>query len=117
MCHNGDAAFPTHIIRQQMVESMDVIIHMSRMPDGSCKVVDIAEVLSNGDDQLKVQSIFRYSNMRLNTETGTVTGDFEPCGVCPTFLTKLAVMDIHLPQEVFFVGSKDDTVKLSYQSM
>lgn len=113
MCHSSDTAFPAHIIRQQIADSVDVVVHMSRMPDGSRKVVDIAEVLFSSDDELKVQSIFHYSNIGLDTETGKVTGDFEPCGISPKFLTKLTVMEVHLPQEVFIIDSKDDTVKLS----
>lgn len=117
MCHNDDTSLPAHITRQQITDSVDIIVHISRMPDGSRKVVDIAEVLSSDEDELKVQSIFRYSNMGLHREKGTVTGDFEPCSVCPTFLTKLAVMDIYLSQEVFVAGSNDDTVVLSHKVM
>lgn len=114
LCHDDDTSLPAHITRQQIMNSVDIIVHIARMPDGSRKVVDIAEVLSSDGDELKVQSIFRYSNMELNREKGTVTGDFEPCGVCPTFLTKLAVMDIYLSQGVFVAASKDDTVVLSH---
>ncbi len=113
ICHDGDGSFPLHVIRRQIANSVDVIVHMARMPDGSCKVVDIAEVLDAETDGLTVQSIFRYSNIGLDTETGKVTGDFEPCGISPKFLSKLAVMDIHLAQEVFVPDSNDDTVKLS----
>ena len=112
MCYSGDSSFPVHIIRRQIVDSVDVIVQVSRMPDGSRKVVDIAEVLSDGEDGLTVQSIFSYSNIALDTETGKVTGDFESCGISPKFLTKLAVMDIHLAQEAFIANSDDDTVKL-----
>ncbi len=101
MCHSGDTSFPTHIIQRQIADSVDVIVQMSRMPDGSRKIVDIAEVLSSEDDRLKVQSIFRYTDIGLDAETGNVTGNFEPCGINPEFLTKLAVMDIQLPREMF----------------
>ncbi|MHB8597321.1 MAG: CpaF family protein [Ktedonobacteraceae bacterium] len=114
MCHNGDgdSSFPLHIIRRQIVDSVDVIVQVSRMPDGSRKIVDIAEVQCDGDDRLTVQSIFTYLHIGLDSETGKVTGDFEPCGISPKFLTKLAVMDIHLAQEAFIANSDDDTVKL-----
>ena len=102
MCHSDDIA--EHIIRHQIVDSVDVIVQMSRMPDGTRKVIDISEVLSGEEDELKVQSIFRYSVKGLDAETGKVTGDFATCGISPLFLTKLAVMDIHLPQEMFITG-------------
>jgi pilus assembly protein CpaF len=94
-------SLPVHILRRQIADSLDVIVHMSRMPDGSRKIVDIAEVLSAGNDKLKTQSIFSYHVDGLDTETGKATGQFEPGGVCPTFLSKLAIMDIHLPREMF----------------
>ena len=115
ICHDSDSSFPAHIIRQQIAGSVDVIVQVSRMPDGSHKIVDFAEVLCDENDELKIQSIFRYSNMELNPETGTITGTFEACGISPKFLAKLAVVDIHLPQEVFVADSKDDTVKLSHR--
>lgn len=115
MCHSGDvdSSFPIHIVRRQIVDSVDVIVQVSRMPDGSRKVVAIAEVQDAENDGLKVQSIFRYADVGLDAETGKVTGDFASCGINPRFLTKLAVMDIHLAQEVFVTNSSDDTVKLS----
>ena len=94
-------SIPTNILRRQMADSLDVIVHVSRMPDGSRKITDIAEVLSAENDELKVQSIFSYRDDGLDRETGKAAGHFEPRGVCPAFLTKLAVMDIELPQETF----------------
>jgi len=111
MCHSDNVA--EHIIHRQIADSVDVIVQMVRLPDGSRKVVDIAEVLSGEEDELKVQSIFRYSANGLDAENGRVTGDFASCGISPRFLAKLAVMDILLPQEVFVQDSSDDTVKLS----
>ena len=76
MCHSGDddSSFPIHIIRRQIIDSVDVIVQVSRMPDGSRKIVDIAEVLDAETDGLTAQSI-SYSNIRLDTETGKVTGE------------------------------------------
>lgn len=104
LCFTGNISMQsisTNIVRRQMADSLDVIVHMSRLPDGSRKIVDIAEILSARNDALKTQSIFSYHNEGLDTETGKATGHFEPCGVFPAFLSKLAVMDIHLPQAMF----------------
>ena len=97
-CNIAVPAVPASIIRRQLAESLDVVVHLSRLPDGSCRIVDIAEVSGNGDE-LNVQSIFRYYDD--GPETGNDTGHFEPTGLCPTFLEKLSVMDIHLPCELF----------------
>ncbi len=101
--HDGDSSiYPSRkypSVKWQI--SVDVIVYMSRMPDGSRKIVDIAEVLSDENDELKTQSIFSYHEDGLDRETGKSTGDFESYGVCPAFLTKLAVMDIQLPKEMF----------------
>lgn len=91
---------PVSIIRRQLAESLDVIVHLSRLPEGTSKIVDIAEVLGNGDD-LNIQSIFCYRDDGPDSETGGFTGHFEPTGFYPAFLEKLAIMDIHLPCEIF----------------
>ena len=53
---------PVKMIREQISTSLDVIVHISRLRDGSRKVLNIAEVQSTDGDTLKLQSIFHYKD-------------------------------------------------------
>ena len=52
--------FPVDAIRAQISEGIDIIIHMSRMKDGSRKVIEIAELEGVCNDVIKTNSLYRY---------------------------------------------------------
>lgn len=51
--------FPVEAIRNQIMEGIDIMIHMSRMRDGSRKVMEIAELAGMEDGQIRVNPLFR----------------------------------------------------------
>lgn len=54
------AAFPVEAIRAQISEGIDIMIHMSRMKDGSRKVVEIAELDSVSEGIITTNCLYRY---------------------------------------------------------
>lgn len=52
--------FPVAAIRSQIAEGIDLIVHLSRMPDRSRKVIEIAEVAGIEDGRICTNSIFKY---------------------------------------------------------
>ncbi len=54
------ADFPTGAIRSQITEGIDIMIHMSRMQDGSRKVMEIAELEGISADNITTNTLFRY---------------------------------------------------------
>ncbi len=55
------ADFPVEAIRNQIMEGIDIMIHMSRMRDGSRKVVEIAEIAGMDSGQIKLNLLFRQN--------------------------------------------------------
>ncbi len=53
------ADFPVDAIRAQISEGIDIMIHMSRMRDGSRKVVEIAELDDVRNGQIRTSSLYR----------------------------------------------------------
>ena len=53
------ADFPVEAIRSQITEGIDVMVHMSRMKDGSRRVLEIAELEGLKDGKIKVNSLFK----------------------------------------------------------
>ena len=59
------ADMPLPAIRSQIASALDIMVHLSRMRDGSRKVVEISEVAGIQDGQIKLTPLFLY-----NPETG-----------------------------------------------
>src|SRR5947209_7932597 len=105
MCMVGGLTLPVTMLRAQIATALDVIVHISRLRDGSHKIVNIAEVQRMEKDTIKLQSIFHFKDASVDKVTGELKGTFEPSGFCPTFLPKFEAMDIHLPAEMFKLES------------
>lgn len=52
--------FPVEAIRSQITEGIDVMIHMSRMRDGSRKIMEIAELEGMKNGAIKLNTLFSY---------------------------------------------------------
>lgn len=58
------AELPVEAIRSQITEGIDIMIHMSRMQDGSRKVMEIAELDGMKNGQININSLYRYGKGR-----------------------------------------------------
>jgi len=58
------ADFPVEAIRSQITEGIDIMIHMSRLQDGSRRVMEIAELNGITDGRINVNSLYQYGTGR-----------------------------------------------------
>ncbi|WP_312475551.1 CpaF family protein [Neobacillus sp.] len=91
---------PVKAIRKQITGAIDVIIHQSRLKDGSRKIVSITEVQGMEEDVIVLQDIFTFKQEGLNSE-GKIIGRLVPTGVRPKFYERLEASGIHIPASVF----------------
>ena len=80
---------PSKAIREQIASAVDVIIHESRLSDGSRKVVAISEVTGMEGSQIVMQELFSFVQTGVSPE-GVVQGEFKPTGAVPTWFDTLA---------------------------
>lgn len=52
---------PMTAIRKQIASGIDIFIHIQRMPDRSRKVVEIAEVMGVMNDEVQLETKYRYA--------------------------------------------------------
>jgi pilus assembly protein CpaF len=90
---------PVRAIREQIASAIDLIIHQSRMQDGTRKVVNITEVIGMEGDVITMQDIFRFEQTAI--EDGKVLGDLIPTGLRPKYMEKIEGHGIHLPPSIF----------------
>jgi len=93
---------PDTAIRRQISSALDVVVQVSRLSDGTRKVVSVAEITGMEGDIVTMQDIFTYRKRGIR-ESGEVLGDFESTGIRPKFSERLAVTGIHLPVSMFQV--------------
>src|ERR1700722_15388999 len=91
---------PDSAIRRQIASAIDLVIQVSRMSDGTRKVVSIAEITGMEGDIVTMQDIFIFRKRGIR-ENGEVIGEFTPTGIRPKFSERLAVTGIHLPISMF----------------
>lgn len=91
---------PSRAIREQIASAVDVIIHESRMSDGSRKVVAITEVTGLEGNQIVMQDIFSFRQTGVG-EKGRIMGEFRATGAMPTFFEQLAGRGIRVDPRMF----------------
>jgi pilus assembly protein CpaF len=90
---------PLKAIREQVMSSIQLVVHMERLRDGTRKVVQVSEVQGLEGDTLVMQDLFVFQQMGI--KNNLVVGSLRATGLRPKFMTKLAENSIELPETVF----------------
>jgi len=98
----SNISLPETAIRRQIAAALDVVVQMSRMSDGTRKIVSIAEITGMEGEVVTMQDIFAFHKRGIR-ENGEVLGDFLPTGIRPQFSERLLVTGIQLPMAMFEV--------------
>jgi len=91
---------PERAIREQVSSAVNVIVHLSRLSDGSRKVVSISEITGMEGQTIVMQDIFVYEKKGVGPDK-RVIGEFNPTGVRPWFMEKLRVSGFEVPPHIF----------------
>jgi pilus assembly protein CpaF len=90
----------TKVLRQQISSAINVIIQISRLNDGSRKVMSIHEITGMEGDVITTQEIF-YFDRKTTNQDGNVEGDFRATGVRPNLAERIAAYGIPLNKDIF----------------
>ncbi len=86
--------FPIRVIREQISQAIDLIIHQARMRDGSRKVTSISEITGIDVDVIQLQDIFALSNE--DGSNGSV--DLEDTGLPLINRDRFAFRNVAIPK-------------------
>lgn len=92
---------PRQNLREQAASAIDVIVHQSRLRDGSRRITRIAEVTGVEFDEIAVRDLFTFDHGAGVDEDGRPLGRLRPSGVQPLFMQRLEEAGIALPDDVF----------------
>ena len=91
---------PSRAIREQIQSAVDIIIHESRMADGSRKVTAITEVTGMEGNQIVMQDIFTFVQTGVGAD-GRILGEMKPTGAIPTWLDQAKARGIDIDMRMF----------------
>jgi pilus assembly protein CpaF len=92
---------PVRAIREQMASALDLIVHLSRLRDGTRRVTHVTEVQGLEGDHLNMQDLFVFDFGMGVDDDGKFRGHLKATGLRPTFADRLADMGIPVDQELF----------------
>jgi len=92
---------PDRAIRAQIASAINVILQISRMPDGTRKVTSLTEVTGMEGPIITIQELYTFERQGIDADK-KVKGRFRPSGIRPKFSEKLLAAGIHFNTDLFF---------------
>ena len=81
---------PQRAIREQLASAINLIVHQSRLKDGTRRITHISEVTGMEGDIITLQDIFVFDFRAGLDEHGSYRGELRSTGLRPQFLETLA---------------------------
>ena len=94
---------PGTFIRRYISSALNIIIHLSRLVDGSRKIVSFQEITGMEGDTITMQEIFSFEQTGIDPE-GLVKGRFCARGIRPRFVERFKSLNIPINHDLFDTG-------------
>ncbi|MRS12807.1 MAG: CpaF family protein [Actinobacteria bacterium] len=92
---------PMRAIREQISSALDVLVHLTRLRDGSRRITHVAEVEGMEGDTIVLQDLFYFDYSMGIDEIGRFKGHIKSTGLRPVFMRRLEDLGVTLPPETF----------------
>jgi pilus assembly protein CpaF len=96
----ADVEIPSRVILHQLAAAIKLVVQVTRLQDGTRKIVAVSEVLGAHDDHVDLQDIFVFERAGLSDD-GKVQGRFKCVCKEPAILERLRVGGIRLDPKIF----------------
>jgi len=91
---------PERAVRHQIASAITLVVQVSRLSDGTRKVVNMSEITGMDEETISMQDIFTFTRKGIGPD-GKVVGAFQPSRIHPRFLERLRVSGILLSPGLF----------------
>jgi pilus assembly protein CpaF len=92
---------PIRAIREQMSSALDLIVHLTRLRDGTRRITHVTEVQGMEGDVITLQDIFLFDYGMGIDQNGRFKGHLKATGIRPRFAEKLQDLGVKLGAELF----------------
>jgi pilus assembly protein CpaF len=96
---------PVKAVREQIAGGFDLLVHISRLVDGSRKVVQITEIAGMEGDVITLQDIFQARVPEGGGSRGQLVMPLEPTSLRPNFLPKLKANGVDLSASAWLAAA------------
>ena len=100
LAQGADSKLSEKALQHQISSAIDLILQVSRYPDGSRKVAQIAEILGFEDGQYQLSTLFEMGRL-VKRQDGKLAGKIEPTGVVPSFMQEIEDNQLNFPRSLF----------------
>jgi pilus assembly protein CpaF len=96
----SNLSLPDKAVRQQIASAIGIVVQISRMSDGTRRVVSVSEITGMDQEVISMQEIFTFAKKGIGPN-GKVVGSFQPTRIRPKFTDRIRISGVVLPQELF----------------
>jgi len=100
LCLMSGMELPAKAIREQVASAVNLIIQISRLSDGSRKILSVTEVVGMQGEIVTLAEIFRFKETGYD-KNRKIQGLFQALGHIPTFIEKLEAKGVMIPRDIF----------------
>ncbi len=93
--------FGVKAIREQISSALQLIVHQSRLKDGSRRITHVTEIVGMEGDIITLQDVFLFDYSAGIDENGRFLGSLKSTGLRPRFVDKIAERGVSIPPEIF----------------
>jgi pilus assembly protein CpaF len=98
---------PVRAVREQISRAIHLIVHQSRMPDGSRRITHITEIGGMEGDVITLQNLFVFDFAAGVDKEGRYLGRLKSTGIRPGFLKIINNHGVDVPDDVFTFETYD----------
>lgn len=92
---------PVWAIRQQVASALNLIVHLTRLRDGTRRVTHVSEIQGMGGETIILEDLFYFDYSAGVDEKGIFKGRLKSTGLRPKFARRLEDYGIYLPADTF----------------
>jgi len=92
---------PIRAVREQMASALNLVVHVSRLRDGTRRVSHISEIMGMEGDVIVLQDLYVFDYGMGIDDDGRFLGHLKSTGIRPAFSERLVDQGIKLESELF----------------
>ena len=100
LAQGADSKLSEKALQHQLSSAIDLVLQVSRYPDGSRKLAQIAEVKDIKDGQYEISTLFEIPRL-IKRADGKLEGKILPTGVIPSFMEEIEDNQLNFPKKLF----------------
>jgi pilus assembly protein CpaF len=97
--------FGVRAIREQISSALQLIVHQSRLKDGSRRITHVTEIVGMEGEIITLQDVFLFDYSAGIDEDGRFLGSLKSTGLRPRFVDKIAERGVSVPPEIFALNN------------